>query len=122
MLLAACIYIDDQNVQVICIVKKLLELVGEHCHERNCSNTLQLTTSICVCVLTIQGSCKDGHVFYWSEELYSQNGGKVMLDNLHLAAAIVLSRNQFSKIKLMFGFVAFNYISCLSTALHLPGC
>ena len=85
-----CAYIGDQNVRVICAVKKLLELVGEHCRERNCSNTLKLTTSICGCVLTIHGSCKDGHVFYWSssEELCSQIGGKVMLDNLCLAAAV----------------------------------
>ena len=106
------------DVRIICIVRKLLELVGEHCRERNCSNALKFTTSIRGCVLTIQGSCEDGHVFYWSssEELYSQNGGKVMLDNLYLAAAVVLSGNQFSKVKLMFRFAE---IACLSsTTFH----
>lgn len=108
-------YID---VRVICIVRKLLELVGEHCRERDCLNALKFTTNICGCVLTIQGSCKDGHVFYWSssEELCSQNGSKVMKDNLCLAAAVVLSGNQFSKIKMMFRFAEIAWLS--STSFH----
>ena len=106
------------DLRIVCIVKKLLELVGENCREHNCSNTLKYSANICGCVLTIQGSCKDGHLFYWSssEELYSQTGSKVMLDNLCLVGAIVLSGNQFSKIKLMFRFAE---IACLSsTTFH----
>ena len=66
----------------------------------------------CGCVITILGSCENGHTFEWvSDLIVNQSQHKLYKDNLRFASAITLSGNNLANIQLFCQFLRIQTIS-----------
>ena len=68
------------------------------------------------CCVLIFGTCTNGHPFHWesSDRLGTEDQRKLHTDNLHFAAAIVLSGNNYSKMELFARFYRLNILCSAS--------
>ena len=106
-LIVTFVYIGVSNVKVVCRVQKLLELAGEICRNDGCSAKQVVKYSIIGCCIVIKGSCEHGDCFTWesSEKICSQVCGRIYVDNLEFASALVLSGNNYRKIAILQSFL-----------------
>ena len=97
-----------QGTKIICSVDRLLDLLtGQHC--KCCSALVSVTKHVIQgCTLIAWFTCLNGHKSKWSSS-YDYCG--VWANNLQLAASIILSGNNFTKIELMAKFFNLQFIS-----------
>lgn len=98
---------------------KLLELAGRKCRESNCSSCHTVKHKFSGCTLIISGVCQQGHHFQWTSSctVGKSCGNTVHEDNILFATAIVLSGNNFQKIKNFARILQLHIIS--STTFHV---
>ena len=85
----------------ICSLDRLLDLAEGKCRHENCTSLGVISYKLCGCCVAIHITCQNGHTYRW-ESSHSQvntNGSKTYSDNLDFASAILLSGNNFTKIK-----------------------
>lgn len=89
--------------------KHSMPIANGKCRETNCNSIYHVYHKFC---LIIEGRCANGHTFNW-ELSPSMNTYKCKsyVDNLDFASAIVLSGNNFTKMKL---FCQFLGLPCIS--------
>lgn len=90
-----------------------MELASRKCQAINCRYACQVSYEVTGCCLQLSGVCQDGHRFYWSSSEFhtNKNRTKIFDVNLLLASAIVLSGNNFTKIKMLSNFMHLAVIS-----------
>ena len=99
--------------QVLCSIDSVRSLAKK---EEGCIGFYAVSSKFQESCLIIDGKCPAGHHFMWksSSEQANKIGSKVLVDNLALASAVVLSGHNFSKLLTFFHFLGMPVIS-LST-------
>ena len=97
--------------KVLVTASEIKELIPKTCSACGEAISLQQTTS--GAVLVLHWICSKRHFASWSssEVLTSKNNQKVYVNNVQLAAAILLSGNNFQKISLLSKFLGLQIIS-----------
>ena len=102
------------DTKVICFVDKLLELVGDVC--RSCGLQSKTTARVVGCILLVKSVCSQGHTFSWSSPvLMNSNNAVIYKGNLVFAAALLLSGNNYYKIR---QFCRFMGLRCISPTTY----
>ena len=97
--------------KVVVTAKKIKELVPDTC--RACGGLVSLQESMSGAVLILQWNCTKGHFSTWtsSEVLTEKNHQKIYVNNVQLAAVILLSGNNFQKFDFLARFLDLEIIS-----------
>lgn len=108
------------GIRVICSLHKLLLLAGGVCNVDNCGSKRIVDYKTSGCCVILFGTCGNGHPFCWesSDLLCSEDQRKVYLDNLHFAATLVLSGNNYKKIELFARFYGLRILCNSSFHAH----
>lgn len=105
--------------RVIGFLENILFLASGKCRETGCDKIYHVSHKFCGCCLIVEGRCSNGHIFNWESSphaLMNTHKSKSYVDNLDFAAAIILSGNNFAKVKL---FCCFLGLPCISkTTFH----
>ena len=99
-------------MKIICYVNKLMELIGCHC--RYCPSPCRVIKKyISGCTITISTVCETGHVFTWasSPTMTNTKNTSIYQCNMEFASAILISGNNFYKIR---QFCQFMDLKCIS--------
>ena len=94
--------------KVICTLDLLIQVFASHCHHPGCLQKTTVDYSLVGTSATIRWSCCGGHKgrFCTSEDV---NG--VLANNLQTAASVLLSGNNFAKVKRFAQFLGLSFIS-----------
>ena len=105
------IIIGFKSTKVICFVDKILQLIGSKC--RVCQLQCNVTTRIVGCTLEVKMECSYGHRFIWASSPTMRNDNRRVIYkcNLVLASALLLSGNNYYKIRRLFSFMDMQCIS-----------
>lgn len=97
--------------KVLVTADKIKELIPETCHV--CGSAISLQHTMSGTVLILNWNCDNGHLGNWasSDVLTVKNHQKVYVNNIQLAAAILLSGNNFQKFSLLSKFLGLEIIS-----------
>jgi len=95
-----------------------MELFDTKCHYPGCNLLCPKMAKPSGCCLVVRGKCSAGHTFLWesSDTLTNQNNSKMYVDNFQLSSTIVLSGNNYYKIKMLADFFGMQ-IPC-ATVFH----
>ena len=115
-------YVSVKCKRVKCSLHKLLQLAGGVCDVNNYVSKRSVDYNTSGCCVRIFGTCGNGHPFQWesSDFLYSEDQRKLYLDNLHFAATIVFSGNNYKKIEMLASFYLLQIVC--STSFHAYQC
>ena len=115
MLFSVC-FIAFKPTSFICSLHKLLELAAGVCDVGNCRSQHNVDYCPSGCCVSIFGTCTKGHPFHWesSDRIGTEDQRKLHIDNLHFAAAVVLSGNNYSKMELFARFYQLNILCSAS--------
>ena len=102
---------DSKAPKVLVTANKIKELISEICHV--CGSAISLQHTMSGTVLMLDWNCDNGHLGNWasSDVLTVKNHHKVYVNNIQLAAAILLSGNNFQKFSLLFKFLGLEIMS-----------
>ena len=101
----------SNTAKVLVTVDKIKELISTTC--KTCSRPVTIQETKSGAVLLLHWSCDNGHSGTWasSELLTKKNHQKVYVNNVQLAAAVLLSGNNYQKINLLAKFFGLQFIS-----------
>ena len=108
-----------EGAQVMVDVENIVQLFEGPCGMQNCQEKYKVVErKLEAGVLTITYQCKNGHRDVWhsSKVLTTKNGQKLFVSSTLLAAATLLTGNNFEKINLFAHCMNFSFIS--STTFH----
>ena len=111
MLFSVC-FIAFKPTRFICSLHKLLELAAGVCDVGNCRSRRNVDYRPSGCCVSIFGTCTKGHPFHWesSDRIGTEDQRKLHINNLHFAATVVLSGNNYSKMELFARFYQLNIL------------
>ena len=106
-----CIFLGHTHVEdakIICYIDRLLELAGSKC--RICQLPCKRSTKVVGCALEVNMVCSAGHSFNWaSSPLLTNSRSSAMYKiNLVFASALLLSGNNYYKIRQFCRFMTLN--------------
>ena len=101
----------SKKPKVLVTIEKVVDLIPKTCG--TCSAPVSINQAVSGAVLILQWNCKNGHSGVWtsSEVVTEKRNQKVYVNNVHLAAAILFSGNNFQKINLLAKFLGLETIS-----------
>lgn len=116
---SALLLIDKRIQRVICSLPKIMDLFSNtKCRYANCNSLCDVNYTTSGCCIIVRVKCLAGHMFQWqsSDTVANQTHATMFADNLHFSTAVVLSGNNYHKIK-MFADIFGLCIPC-SSAFH----
>ena len=102
--------------KIFCSLHKLLQLAGYICKVDGCRARRDIDYKIHGCTVKLFGICTQGHRFVWesSDVITSKAGGRLYLDNLNFASALILSGNNFCKMMAFASFYGLKIIGVIT--------
>lgn len=101
----------SRTAKVLVTVDKIKELISDSC--KTCSSPVSIRETKSGAVLILHWNCDSGHSGTWasSEVLTEKKGQKVYANSVQVAAAVLLSGNNYQKINLLAKFLGLQFIS-----------
>ena len=102
--------------KIFCSLHKLLQLAGYICKVDGCRARWDIDYKIHGCTVKLFGICTQGYRFVWesSDVVTSKAGGRLYLDNLNFASALILSGNNFCKMMAFASFYGLKIIGVIT--------
>jgi hypothetical protein len=100
--------------RVIVDVSTVLEIFNNSCQHSSCQGTSRVVkTDMDAGVLKVSWECSEGHFGFLtsSRKLCEKNGQNIYVNTLLLAAAVLISGNNFDKMELFSKFLGLSFIS-----------
>ena len=99
---------------VVVDVSTILELFNKSCQHSSCQGASKVVkTDVDGGVLRVSWACSEGYFGFWmsSQKLCEKNGQDIHVNTLLLAAAVLISGNNFNKMDLFCKFLGLSFIS-----------
>lgn len=109
------LYTGCDRGKVICLVEKIVDLVGNRC--KTCGIPCTVTKKVIGCALVIKMVCNAGHKFTWASSPILRNSKRsaIYQINLDFVSTLLLSGNNFYKIQ---QFCRFLGVKCVSSSTY----